>query len=80
MTFRWPNGQHYSALLEKTMAGSTENQQKIVDRGCCFGRVDPVIQRVVDKFLLIWSHKNLKKLKKTKKQKNVKIKNLHLKK
>jgi hypothetical protein len=32
------------------VAGSTQNQQRIVDRGCCFGRVGPVIdqQRVVD--------------------------------
>jgi hypothetical protein len=33
------------ALLEKTVAGSTENQQRIVDRGCCFGRIDPVIDQ-----------------------------------
>jgi hypothetical protein len=47
-----------AALLEKIVAGSTENQQRIIDRGCCFGRVDPVIdqQRVVDQFLLMWSH------------------------
>ena len=46
-----------SPLLEKIVTGSTENQQRIVDRGCCFGRVGPVSdqQRVVDQFLLIWS-------------------------
>ena len=39
----------------KTVAGSTQNQQRIVGRGCCFGRVGPVKlqQRVVDRFLLI---------------------------
>ena len=39
------------------MAGSTQNQQRIVGRSCCFGRVGPVIeqQRVVDQFMLIWS-------------------------
>ena len=50
-----------SPLLEKIVTGSTENQQRIVDRGCCFGRVGPVIdqQRVVDQFLLIWSPKKI---------------------
>ena len=47
------------------MTGSTENQQRIVDRGCCFGRVGPAIdqQRAVDQFLLIWSPKIFKKIK-----------------
>ena len=44
----------------KIMAGSTQNQQRIVGRGCCFGRVGLVKlqQRVVDRFC--WSgHKNI---------------------
>ena len=43
-------------LLEKTVTGSTQYQQRIVGRVCCFGRVGPVSdqQRVVDHFLLIW--------------------------
>ena len=46
-------------LLEKTVTGSTQNQQRIVGRGYCFGRIGPVSdqQRVVDQFLLIWSRK-----------------------
>ena len=50
------------ALLEKNVDGSTQNQQRIVGRGFCFGRVDPVIaqQRVVDQYLLIWSLKIIK--------------------
>ena len=42
-------------LLEKYVAGSTQNQQSIVGRGCCSGSVGPVRlqQRVVDRFLLI---------------------------
>ena len=36
----------------KTMAGSIQNQQRIVGRGCYFGHVGPVRlqQRVVDHF------------------------------
>ena len=34
-------------LLEKTVTGSTENQQRIVDRGCCFDRVGPVIDLLI---------------------------------
>ena len=47
----------FGTLLGKIVAGSTQNQQRIVDRGCCFGCVGSVIdqQRVVDQFLLIWS-------------------------
>ena len=42
----------------KTLAGSIQNQQRIVGRGYCFGRVGPVRlqQRVVDRFC--WSGHN----------------------
>ena len=63
-TFRFSSWSNYwysnfLTLLKKTVTGSTENQKRIVDRGCCFGRVGPVSdqQRVVDQFLLIWSPK-----------------------
>ena len=58
-----PNGSCLFTLLEKTVTGSTQNQQRIVGRGCCFGRVGPVSdqQRVVDKFLLIKSQKEKKR-------------------
>ena len=50
------------SLLEKIVTGSTENQLRIVDRGCCFSRVGPVTdqQRVVDQSMLIWSQKKTK--------------------
>ena len=51
---------NHSITTRKIVAGSTQNQQKIVGRGYCFGRVGPVRlqQSVVDRFLLIWSQKD----------------------
>ena len=46
-----------SLTTRKIVVGSTQNQQRIVGCGCCFGNVGPVRlqQWVVDRFMLIWS-------------------------
>ena len=63
MKFETLNRVDDMSLLEKIVTGSTQNQQRIVGHGCCFGRVGPVSdqQRVVDQFLLIWSQQKIQK-------------------